>query len=321
MKLRRPLGILLLFALAPIACAQEYPSRPIRLIAPSAPGSPPDVVARILAERLTAQLGQPVVVENRPGAIGTIGLAALAKATPDGYTLGMVGMPHVVAPSLISPLPYDTLRDLAPVGQAIWSSNILVVHRDSPWRSLDDLIAAAKASPGRLTFASGGNAAPAHLAGESFKLRAGIDIAHVPFKGTVPGVTAVLGKQVDMMFATTGVVAGHLKAGTLRALAAVAPSRLSAYPDVPTMSELGYARFDVRDWHGVVAPAATPKEIIAKLAGEMRKAISQSQVRERLLAAMYEPVYDSGPEQFGELIRSELEKWRRVVREAGVRAD
>lgn len=321
MKLHRSLGMLLLAALAPLAWAQDYPSRPVRLIAPSAPGSPPDVVARILADRLGAQLGQPFVVENRWGAIGTLGLAAVAKATPDGYTLGMFGMPHVVAPSLIPQLPYDTVRDLAPVAQVIWSSNILVVHNDAPWRSLADLIAAAKANPGRLSFASGGNAAPAHLAGESFKLAAGIDITHVPFKGTVPGVTAVLGRQVDMMFATTGVVAGHLKAGSLRGLATVAPSRLGAYPDVPTMSELGYARFDVRDWHGVVAPAATPRHIIARLAAELRKATSEPVVRERFIAAMYDPVDDSGPEQFGKLIRSELGKWAKVVREAGVRAD
>ena len=321
MTLRRCLGVLLLAALAASVGAQPYPSRPIRLIAPAPPGSPPDVVARILAERLTARLSQPVVVENRPGAIGTVGLAAVAKAPPDGYTLGMIAMPHVVAPSLISPLPYDTMRDLAPIGQAVWSSNILVVRSGSPWHSLSDLIAAAKARPGRLTFASGSNAAPAHLAGESFKLRAGIELTHVPFKGTVAGVTAVLGEQVDMMFATTGVVAGQLKAGRLRALAVVAPSRLRDYPDVPTMSELGYAGFAIRDWTGVVAPAATPKEIVAKLADEMRNAISDPQVRDRIVAAMYEPADDSGPEQFGMLIRSELDKWSKVVREAGLRVD
>ncbi len=321
MTLRRCLGTLLFAALAASAFAQPYPSRPIRLIAPSAPGSPPDVVARILADWLTARLGQPVIVENRPGAIGTVGLAAVAKAAPDGYTLGMIALPYVVAPSLISRLPYDTVRDLAPIGQAVWSSNMLVVRSESPWHSPSDLIAAARARPGRLTFASGGNATPAHLAGESFKLRAGIELTHVPYKGTVPGVTALLGEQVDMMFATTGVVAGHLKSGRLRALATVSPSRLSAYPDVPTMSELGYARFDIRDWHGMVAPAATPKEIVAKLAGEMRNAISDPQVSKRIVAVMFEPAYDSGPEQFGMLIRSELEKWSKVVREAGLRVD
>lgn len=321
MTLHRCLGILLLAALATNAFAQPYPNRPIRLIAPSAPGSPPDVVARILADRLTARLGQPLIVENRPGAIGTVGLAAVAKAASDGYTLGMIALPFVVAPSLISRLPYDTVRDLAPIGQAVWSSNMLVVRNESPWYSLGDLVAAAKAHPGRLTFASGGNATPAHLAGESFRLRASIDLTHVPFKGTVPGVTALLGEQVDMMFATTGVVAGHLKSGRLRALAAVSPSRLSAYPDVPTMSELGFARFDVRDWNGIVAPAATPKEIVTKLAVEIHGAISEPQVSERIIAAMFEPAYDSGPEQFGMLIRSELEKWSKVVREAGLRAD
>jgi tripartite-type tricarboxylate transporter receptor subunit TctC len=321
MTLRHCLRILTLAVLAASAGAQPYPSRPIRLIVPSAPGSPPDVVARILAERLTARLAQPVVVDNRPGAIGTIGLSTVAKATPDGYTLGMIALPFVVAPSLISRMPYDIVRDLAPIGLAVWSSNMLVVRSESPWHSLSDLIAAAKSRPGQVTFASGGNATPAHLAGESFKRRAGIELTHVPFKGTVPGVTAVLGEQVDMMFATTGVVAGHLKSGRLRALAAMSPSRLSAYPDVPTMSELRFAQFDVRDWNGVVAPAATPKVIVTKLAGEMRHVIADPRVSERMVAVLFEPAYDSSPEQFGLLIRSELEKWGKVVREAGLRAE
>src|SRR5262249_41537767 len=149
-------------------CAAPYPNKPIRLIAPSAPGSPPDIVARILSDPLTLALGQPVIVENRPGAIGTIGLGAVAKAAPDGYTIGMIGLPYVVAPSLIPQLPYDTVRDLAPVSLVVWSSNMLVVRDVSPWRSLGDLVAAAKANPGHLTFASGGNATPAHLAAESF---------------------------------------------------------------------------------------------------------------------------------------------------------
>ena len=321
MRLHRSLGTLILVTLASIACAQEYPSRPIRLIAPSAPGSPPDVVARILADRLTVQLGQPVIVENRVGASGTVGLSALAKAAPDGYTLGIVAMTHMVVPSLIPGVPYDTERDLAPIGQAVWSSNVLVVRDDAPWRSLVDLIAAAKTSPGRLTFASGGNATPAHLAGESFKLTAGIDITHVPFKGTVPGVTAVLGKQVDMMFATTGVVAGHLKAGTLRALAAVAPSRLKDYPGIPTMGELGYSRFDIRDWEGLIAPAGIPREIVTRLADQLHKAMAQPEVRQRFIAGMYEPADDSGPEQFRELIHAELKKWSGIVREARLHID
>jgi tripartite-type tricarboxylate transporter receptor subunit TctC len=316
--LRCVLGLLLVHAL--LGHAQTYPAKPIRLIVPAAAGSPPDIVARILGERLTAALGQPIVVDNRPGASGTIGLAAVAKAPPDGYTIGMIAMSFTVAPSLVAQLSYDTTRDLAAVAQVVWSSNVLVVRADS-WRSVDELVAAAKARPGELTFSSGGNATPAHLAGESFKLRAGVDMRHVPFKGTVPGVAAVMGAQVDMMFATTGVVAGHLKSGRLRALATTAPARLDAYPDIPTLAERGYTAFDMRDWHGVVAPAATPKEIISRLSREVRGAILQPEANQRLVAAVLDPTPDSTPEQFGALIRSELDRWAKVVKQAGIRAD
>lgn len=299
----------------------DYPARAIRLIVPGAPGVPPDLAARAISDKMAAALGKPIVVENRPGAGGTIGLAEIAKAPADGHTIGSLGMPYTVSPSLYPKIPYDTARDFAPVRQVLWSSQLLVVGSGSSWRSLNDLLAAAKASPGKLTFASGQPGVTSHLVGEMLKLRAGVDIRAIPFKGSMEGLAAVLGGQTDFMFSPAGSAAGQVKAGKLRPLAAATPARLAAYPDVPTMAELGYAGFDVRDWQGIVAPAGTPQEIIARLAGEIRDAVSDPVVRERLAALSMEPALDSGPEQFGALIRAELERWARFVRETGIRAD
>ena len=299
----------------------DYPAKSIRLIVPGAPGVPPDLAARVISDRLAAALGKPVVVDNRPGATGTIGLAVLAKAQADGYTIGMLGMPHVVAPNFFPQLAYDTARDLAPVSQVVWSSQLLVVRSGSSWRALDDLLSAARASPGNLTFASGGSGVTSHLVGEMLKQRAGVDIRHIPFKGSMASLAAVMGGETDFVFAPAGSAAGLLKSGKLRPLAAATPARLAAYPDVPTMAELGYPAFDVRDWNGIVAPAGTPKAIIARLATEVRRATADASVRERLAAISMDPALDSNPEQFGSLIRAELERWAKFVRNTGIRAD
>ncbi len=308
-------------ACAVAAGSDTYPTKPIRLIVATVPGSPPDVVARIISDRLAAGLGQPVIIENRPGAIGTIGLSAVARSSPDGYTIGMLSMPWIVAPSLLPQMPYDTLRDLVPINQLIWQSSLLTVRNGAPWQSLAELVAAAKAKPGRLTYASAGNGTPAHLAGELFKRHAGVDLYHVPFKGGPAAFTAFVGEQVDLYFGVQSTVAGPIKAGKIRALATVAPSRLAMFPDVPTMTELGFAGFALRDWYGVIAPAGTAKEIIARLADELGKLLAQPEVQERFAALGMEPVLDSNPEAFGALIRSEIAKWMKVVREAGIRAD
>lgn len=317
-------GLLLLMLVAGQAAADRaappgYPSKAIRLVVPSLPGSPPDVVARILGERLAATLGQPVVVDNRSGAIGTIGLHAVAKAPPDGHTFGVIALPFVIAPSLLAQVPYDTSADLAPVSQVVWSSNILVVRASSPVRSVEELIAFARAHPGVATYASAGNGTPGHLAGELLKLRAGLDMRHVPFKGTQGGVSALLGEQVDLNFAATAAVAAHIKAGKMRPLATLAPQRLAAFPDVPTMVELGFAGFDVRDWQGIVTSAGTPQGIIAAIASEIGKILAAPEVRQRFAAMGMEPAEQLGPDTFGAPIRSEIAKWRQVVRDAGVR--
>jgi len=305
---------------AQLGQSATYPSKPVRLVVGTPPGTPPDVGARVIADRLAVALGQPVVVENRPGAASTIGLAAVAKAEADGHTLGVMSMPATVAPSLVSKVPYDTAQDLAPVRQIAWTSNLLVVRSQGKLVSLAELVAAAKARSGQLTYASGGFGTPAHLAAELFKQRAGVDIRHVPFNGALAGVSAVLGEQVDMMFATAPAVAGHIKSDRLRPLAASGPARLATFPEVPTMTELGIAEMDVRDWVGIVAPAATPKPVIARITAEVAQALAQPEVRERLATLGMDPA-DSGPDAFGQLIRAEIVRWAKVVRDAGIKAD
>ena len=303
------------------ATPPAWPSKPIRIIAASAPGSPPDVVARIVGERLIAALGQPFVVENRPGAIGTIGLNAVAKATPDGYTFGVISLPNLIAPTLLRNVPFDMVADLAPVIQTNWESHLLVVLASSPWKSVKDIVAQAKSQPDRITFASGGNATPAHLSGEFFKRTTGIDIRHVPFKGASAGVTAVVGGEVDTMFAATPAAGPHIQSGRLRALATPAPRRIPAFADVPTMIELGYAGVEIRSWQGLVAPRATPKVIIDRMASEIAKSAALPDIKARFATLGLETVAEGGSEAFGVLIRSESVRWSKVARDAGLRAD
>jgi tripartite-type tricarboxylate transporter receptor subunit TctC len=315
----RSLPMVLLLAAASAAAQPDYPTKPVRMITGAPPGTPADVIVRIIAEPLGAVLGQPLVIENRPGAINTIGLGAVAKANPDGHTLGTMTMPSTLAPHLLSRIPFDTARDLAPVRQLAWVSNVLVVRPAAPFISVRELVAAAKARPQSLTFASGGNGTPAHVSGELFRLKASIEMRHVPFNGAMAGVAAVMGEQVDMMFAIAPAVIPQLKAGKLRALATPAPSRLPALPDLPTLAELGYP-IDVRDWVGIVAPAETPKRVIARLESAVATVLGQKQVKERLAAAGFEPA-ESSADAFGLLIRAELQKWARVVNEAGIKPD
>ncbi len=311
--------ILIALLLAAEAAAQPFPAKAIRLLSGAPPGTPGDVVARILAEPLAARLGQPVVVENRPGAINTLALAAVARAEPDGHLLGILGMPSTVAPSLLPRMPYDTERDLAAVRQVSWVSNVLVVRAEAPLRSVAELVAAAKSRPRELTYASGGNGTPAHLAAALFAQRAGLELRHVPYKGVVAGLAAVLGEQVDMMIAVAPAALPQVRAGKLRALATPAPQRLAALPDVPTLNELGYA-VDVRDWHGIVAPRGTPQPVIAALDAALGESLARADVKERLARVGLEPA-ESSAAAFASHIRAELRKWARVVSDAGIKPD
>jgi len=301
-----------------VSAQQPYPVKPIRLIAPVPPGSPPDVLARLLSEKLASGLGQPLIVDNRPGASGTIGLNVVAKAPHDGYTLGMFFMGHVVAPSLIAKMPYDIEKDLGAVSLVARESHILVVPSGSPARSVAELIKAAKGKPGILKFSSGGNGTPAHLEGELFKRETGVDIVHIPYRGAAEGATALLTGDVDIMFGATVAVSPHIKSGKLRALATVAPRRIPAFPDIPSMVDLGYANIVVSPWGGIVAPAGTPKDVIARLHLETKKFGAMPEMKQRLEAIGLEAA-DAGPEEFAALIRSEMQKWIKLIRDAGIK--
>ena len=287
---------------------------------PTVPGPPPDVVARMVGERLAGALGQAVVVENRPGAIGTIGLNFVAKAAPDGYTLGLIALPYIVAPSLLPQVPYDTERDLAPVSLINWSYTVLAVLAALPVRPVADLVALAKARPGALRFSSSGNATPPHLVGELFMRAAGVTITHIPYKGSPAAVIAVLAGEVDLTISPTVSVSPYLHSGKLRALATPSPRRLALFPDVPTLVELGYPGIQIRDWQGIVAPAGTPKDVIARLHAEVFKVLASPDVRQRLEVLGLEAA-GLGPDQFAAHMRNEIQTWARRVREGGIKAD
>jgi len=306
---------------APASATPAYPTKPIRLIVSSPPGSPPDAVARIVAEPLAAALGKPVIVDNRPGGNGTIGTGATAKAAPDGHTLGYIGLPQMVAPSLMREMPYDLARDLVPVTQLTWTANILVVRSSSPLQTVADFVAMAKARPGALTYASAGNATPSHLACELFKRRAGIEVQHVPYKGIAAGLAAVMGEQVDVAFAGAATALPLVKSGKLRALATAGARRLPAFPDLPTIAELGFPGYQLNEWHGVMVPAGTPPEVIAQLASELARIVASSETKGRLAHLGLYPADELGPEALAALIQTEALRWRQIVREAGIRAD
>ncbi|RZI64426.1 MAG: tripartite tricarboxylate transporter substrate binding protein [Variovorax sp.] len=321
---RRILGA---FGAAPLAAAtlpawaQGYPSKPIRIVVPLPPGSPPDVLARVVAERLQEAWKQPVVVENRPGATGMIGMDAVAKSAPDGYTVGVMFLTHTVLPALFGKVSYDTAADLVPIANLAWIYNVLVVPTSVPARSAKELADLARAQPGQLTYGSGGNGSPAHLIGESFKQATKADMLHVPYKGPAEAVQALLGGQISAMFATTSVAVPLVNAGKLRALAVTSPDRLSALPSVPTMGESGVPGFDLKEWEGIVAPAGTPRDIVAKWNDELSRIMRLPTVRDRLSDLGMEAAPPNSSDQFGSLVQGELQRWTRFVKATGLKAD
>jgi tripartite-type tricarboxylate transporter receptor subunit TctC len=322
MRNRIQLMAALLFACVPlIAGAQSaYPNKPIRMIVPYPPGGPTDVLGRIVAQKLSENLGQQVVVENRPGASGMIGSEIVAKAAPDGYTLLANASIHVINPSLYPKMNFDALRDFAPVSLIAQVPLILVVNPGLPVKSVQELIALGKAQPNLLNFGSSGNAAAPHLAGESFKIATGVQMQHVPYKGSAPALTDLIGGQVQLIFDSMPSAMPHVKSGKIRALAVTTAKRSPTVPDLPTIAESGVPGFDISTWYGVWAPAGTPKEIVNKVAAEMAKALQQPAMRERLAALGAEPVGNT-PEEFAAYCQSELAKWSKIVRESGAKAD
>jgi tripartite-type tricarboxylate transporter receptor subunit TctC len=304
-----------------IACAQSYPSRTVRIVSPYAPGGGTDIMARTLAQKLTESLGQSVVVENRAGGGGIIGIESVAKAAPDGYTLllGSKG-PLTMNPALHSKLPYDTLRDLAPISLVGSVPAVLVVHPSLPVKSVKALIALAKARPGELTFSSSGTGGTGHLSGELFATLAGIKLVHVPYRGTGPATIAVLSGEVTFGFGNLVAVAPHVQSRRLQALAVTSAKRLAAAPELPTVAEAGVPGYEYVTWYGVLAPAATPKDIVSRLNAEIVKVTQQAEMRQKLNGEGGE-VVGSTPEEFAAYIRAELKASAELVKSANLRPE
>ena len=297
-----------------------YPVKPIRLIVPFAHGGGTDITARTIAQKLTEHWGQQVVVDNRPGANGTIGVDIASKSAADDYTLGMISSSHSVNVSLYKKLPYDLIKDLAPITKATSQPYALVVHPSVPAKSVPELIALARTRPGTLNYGSSGTGGLSHLSGALLASLAKVNIVHVPYKGGAPAMTNVIGGQIQMLFSTILQSHAHIKAGRLRALAVTTAKRSPAEPGLPTMQEAGVAGYEVAGWYGVVAPARTPQPILAKLNQEIVGILQMPDVGSRLSADGSEPV-GSSREAFGIHIRSEIAKWEKLVREAGIRIE
>jgi tripartite-type tricarboxylate transporter receptor subunit TctC len=305
----------------PATPAAPYPTKPIRLVVPFTPGGSTDILARAVAQELTKAWGQPVIVDNVAGAGGAIGAEKVAKAAPDGYTLlmGHIGT-LAVNPSLYPNLPYDAIKSFAPVAWVARVPNVLVVHPSVKANNVKELVALAKANPGRMNYGSGGNGSAANLATEYFKLQTGTSLLHIPYRGTAPAVTDLMGGQIQVLFTGAPAVLGQVKNGQLRALAVSSPTRLAALPDLPTVAESGYPGFEADQWYGVVAPAGTPREVVAKLNAQINQALNSPDMKTRLTTegAIATP---ATPEAFGQLIVRELARWKPVIQSGRVKAD
>jgi tripartite-type tricarboxylate transporter receptor subunit TctC len=312
----------LVLVLSPLcALAQSgYPAKPVRFIVPSAAGGGTDIIARAVAQKLSAALGQQFVVDNRPGAGQMIGIELAAKSAPDGHTILMAASTLAINPIMYKKVSYDPVRDFAPITQAASLPNVLVVHPSLPVKSVAELVALAKKQPGKLDYASAGIGTSPQMSMELLKSMTGIDLLHIPYKGTAPGVVDLLAGQVKVMAPNLLTALPHIKAGRLRALAVTSAKRSEALPDVPTIAEAGVPGYESVQWYGVLAPAGTAREIVTRLHAEIVRALGEPDVRERLAADGAEPV-GSTPEQFAAFIRSEIDKWARVARAAGIHAE
>jgi tripartite-type tricarboxylate transporter receptor subunit TctC len=305
---------------APGAGGQPYPAKPIRLVVPAAASTPIDIVSRVVAERMSALLAQPVVVELRPGATGAVGAVEVLKQPADGYTLMTAYMPMTVAQTIYSSVPFDLRKDFAALGQTVWSYNVLVVHSEVPVHSVQELVGLLRARPGKLSFPSGGPGTPAHLAGELFKLQTGTQALHVGYNQFPQAIADLLGGRHQFMFAATPPMIPHIAAGKLRALAVTGPARVAALKDVPTMVEAGFPDFVVRDWQGIVARAGTPPQVIASVNAAIRGAMHSPEARAALAKLGADPASGS-PAEFAVLIDSEIARWGKVAKSANIKVD
>jgi tripartite-type tricarboxylate transporter receptor subunit TctC len=306
---------------APLACAQGYPSRPIHFVVPYPAGGPLDTVARLLGQKVSESVKQPVIIDNKPGAGGNIGADAVAKSPPDGYTILMGAVAtHAINPTLYANIPYDPVNDFAPVTQVASTPNVLVVNPSLPVHDVREFIAYAKAHPGQLNFGSGSTGSAGHLAGELFKTMAGVQMVHVPYKGAGPAMQDLIGGQIQLMFDNLASSLGQIRAGKVRALAVTTAKRSSLAPELPTIAESGLPGFDISTWFGVFAPGGTPPAVVARLHDEFAKALAAPDVREKMLNLGAEPVGNT-PAQFAAYIRSEAEKYARLVKASGAKVD
>lgn len=303
------------------ALAQSYPAKPIRFVVPFPPGGPADILARTIGQHLADRWAQQVVIDNRAGAGGNIGSEIVAKAPPDGYTLllGFVGT-HAINASLYSSMPYDNVKDFEPVSLIAMVTIVLVTHPSVPADSVKALIALARSRPGELTFGSPGNGTPQHLAGELFNTMAKVKMLHVPYKGAVPALQDLLGGRISMIFSSMPPALPHVKTGKIKALAVTSTKRSPATPEIPTIAESGLPGYEVINWYGVLTPAGTSKEVIGRLNSEIRRIMTLPEVKERLAAQGAETLTGT-PQEFGAFIRSETEKWAKVVKFSGARVD
>lgn len=307
--------------LAPIgALAQAWPAKPVKLVVPYPPGGPTDIVARVVAERLQAQTGQPFLVDNRAGAGGNVGAEAVARSAPDGYTLLVGTTAHAINKSLFKNLGYDVQRDFAPVSLLTQGPLVLVVHPEVPARNVAELVALAKAKPKAVSFASSGNGQSTHLAAELFASMAGAPMTHVPYRGSAPALNDLIAGQVPLMFDTMLSAMPHVKSGKLRALAITGAQRSPAAPDVPTVAESGLPGYQAYAWNGLLAPAGTPPAVLARLSEELRTALAQAAVQERFSAQGFAASWTSAADTQA-FIGSEVEKWARTVQQSGARID
>ena len=321
MKLsRQTMAGLVLAAFCGAAAAQNYPAKTVRMVVGYPPGGPTDVLARIVSQKLTQTWGQQVIVDNRPGASGMIGAEFTARATPDGYTLLMVPVTYAVTPSLFAKMTYDVEKDLSPVAQVAAAPFILVVHPTLPVKTVKDLIALARARKGQLTYASSGTGGPQQLAGELFKMMAKVDITHIPYKGSGPAEIDLVGGHVHLMFATTISAAPQIAAGKMRVLTVTGLNRLSAFRDLPTVSEAALAGYEASSWWGILVPAQTPREVVNKLHADVLRSLKMPDTRNRIIGLGGEPVGNSSA-QFSALLQDELVKWGKLVKEAQIRID
>jgi len=299
---------------------QDYPTRPIRIVVPSSPGGGTDILARQIAQKLTERWGQQVIVDNRPGAGQMIGIELVAKAAPDGYTLVMTATPLALNTVLYKKVPYDPVRDFAPISQVAAMPNIIVTHPALPARTIRELIALAKSHPGQLVYASSGVGTGPHLSMELFLTMAGVKMGHVPYKGTNPGMIDTMAGQIQVLMSTLLPPLPHIKTGRLRALGVTSSKRVSSLREVPTVAEAGVPGYEVVGWYGIAAPANTPRDVINKLYSEIADILQSPETREKLAADGAEPV-GSTPEQFTAFIQSEIDKWSRVVKSSGIHVE